>query len=129
MARRNYFITEKFKTGNKIKQIDNKKLGLVDLAMLLIVLQQLFEVTHRKFIIKNDYRAENQINHIYEINGNLSEIRSFAGAILNIIGQFITIASKFTWEEQNDEYAIKKLNHYKNINHVSINIYRNFNRL
>lgn len=99
---------------DKIEQIENKKLGLVDLAMLLIVMQQLFEVTHRKFIIKNDYTGENKINHIYEINGNLSEVGSFAGAVLNIIGQFITIASKSTWEEPNDEYGIKKLNHYKN---------------
>lgn len=118
-------IIEKFLNNylialDKIEQIDDKKLGLVDLAMLLIVLQQLFEVTHRKFIIKNDFREENQINYIYEINGNLSVIGSFAGAILNIIGQFITIASKFTWEEQNDEYAIKKLNHYKNISCIKI---------
>jgi hypothetical protein len=105
---------------DKIEQIDNKKLGLVDLAMLLIVLQQLFEVTHRKFVIKNNYLEKNQINHIYEINGNLSEIGSFAGAILKIIGQFITIASKFSWEEPNDEYAIKKLNHYKNISCIKV---------
>jgi hypothetical protein len=105
---------------DKIEKIENKKLGLVDLAMLLIVMQQLFEVTHRKFVIKNDFQEETKINHIYEINGNLSEIGSFAGAILNIIGQFITIGLNANWEEPNDEYNIKKLNHYKNISCLKI---------
>ena len=100
---------------DKIELIENKKLGLVDLAMLLIVMQQLFEVTHRKFTIKNQSHKEGSTDYIYEIHGDLSDIGCFSGAVLNALGQFITIASKVSWEEPKEEYAVKKLNHYKNI--------------
>jgi hypothetical protein len=109
------FLNNYLTALNKMELIENKKLGLVDLAMLLIVMQQLFEVTHRKATIKNDFNEDNKLNYIYDINGNLSEIGSFAGAMLNILGQFITIASKFSWEDPKDDYVTKKLNHYKNI--------------
>ena len=105
----------------KIEEIENKKLGLVDLAMLLIVLEQLFEVTQRKFTIPSyENKKDDAPNYIYEINGNLSEIGSFAGAILNIVGQFINIGLQSKWEEPMDEYGLKKLNHYKNISCIRL---------
>lgn len=110
------FIKNYLNALKKIKPIENKKLGLVDLAMLLIVLEQLFEVTNRKFtILSYENKKDDAPNYIYEINGNLSEIGSFAGAILNIVGQFINIGLQSKWEEPKDEYGLKKLNHYKNI--------------
>lgn len=109
------FLNNYLTALTKVKKIDNKKIGLIDLAMLLIALKQLQEVTHRKFIIKNEINDENKTEYIYEIDGNLSEIRSFSGAVLNIIGQFINIALKSTWAKPEDEYTEKKLNHYKNI--------------
>nr|WP_314839232.1 hypothetical protein [uncultured Flavobacterium sp.] len=109
------FFNNYLKALDKIELIENKKLGLVDLAMLLIVMQQLFEVTHRKFTIKNQSHKEGSTDYIYEIQGDLSDIGCFSGAILNALGQFITIATKASWEEPKEEYAIKKLNHYKNI--------------
>jgi hypothetical protein len=105
----------------KIEEIKNKKLGLVDLAMLLIVLEQLFEVTQRKFTLSScENKKDNAPNYIYEINGNLSEIGSFAGAILNIVGQFINIGLHSKWEEPMDEYGLKKLNHYKHISCIRL---------
>lgn len=109
------FLNNYLNALDKIELIENKKIGLVDLAMLLIVMQQLFEVTHRKITIKNDFNEENKLKYIYDLNGNLSEFGSFSGAVLNILGQFITIASKSSWEEPKEEYSLKKLNHYKNI--------------
>jgi hypothetical protein len=111
---KNYFIAL-----IKVEKIENKKIGLVDLAMLLIVMKQLQEVTHRKFILKNEINDKNTSKYIYEIDGNLSEIRSFSGAVLNLLGQFITIALKSTWEKPEDEYTEKKLNHYKNISCIT----------
>lgn len=110
---------------NYLTALDNfenhtdKKLGLVDLAMLLIVLKHLFEVTHRKYNIKNETAIAGKQNYIYKIHGNLSEIGSFSGAILNIVGAFINVALQAEWEESKDEYSIKKIAHYKNISCIN----------
>ena len=109
------FLSNYFKALLGADKIENKKIGLVDLAMLLIVMKQLQDVTHRKFILKNDITDVNTSSFIFEINGNLSETKSFSGAILNLLGAFITIGNKSTWEQPKDEYTQKKLEHYKNI--------------
>jgi hypothetical protein len=109
------FITNYLKALYKFKNHKDKKLGLVDLAMLLIVLKHLFEVTNRKFTIKNETETAEEQNYIYQIPGNLSEIRSFSGAILNVLGEFINVALQSNWDDAKDEYTVKKLAHYKNI--------------
>ena len=72
-------------------------------------MKQLQDVTHRKFILKNDITDVNTSSFIFEINGNLSETKSFSGAILNLLGEFITIGYKSTWEQPKYEYTQKKL--------------------
>ena len=100
---------------SKAQEIENKKIGLVDLAMLLIVLKQLHDVTHRKFIAKNVNDDENSFQNIYQIQGNLGDIDSLSGASLNLLGKFINITLNSTWDKPEDEYTQKKLDHYKNI--------------
>lgn len=109
------FLSNYHKALCLVDKIEGKKIGLVDLAMLLIVMKQLQDVTHRKFILKNEITNVNTSNFIFEVNGNLSEIKSFSGAILNLLGEFITIGYKSKWEQPKDEYTQKKLEHYKNI--------------
>jgi hypothetical protein len=109
------FIQNYLKALYNFENYKEKKLGLIDLAMLLLVLKHLFEVTHRKFTIKNECETPDKQNYIYHIQGNLSEIGSFSGAILNVLGEFINVSLKSQWDEPKDEYTIKKLSHYKNI--------------
>ena len=97
----------------KAEKIENKKTGLVDLAMLLIVLKQLQEVTHKKYFVKSEIGENKSTQYIYEISGNLATLDSFSGAVLNLLGTFINSALKATWETPNDEYTQKKLNHYR----------------
>ncbi|NRS87779.1 hypothetical protein HNQ02_000686 [Flavobacterium sp. 7E] len=113
------FIQNYLKALYNFENYKDKKLGLVDLAMLLIVLKHLFEVTHRKYTIKNETETPAELNYIYHIDGNLSEIGSFSGAILNILGEFINVSLQSEWDEPKDEYTLKKLMHYKNISCIN----------
>lgn len=109
------FLNNYSKALESANKIENKILGLVDLAMLLIVMKQLQDVTHRKFIKKNDITNMDTSSFIFEVSGNLSQIKCFSGAILNLLGEFITIGYHSTWEQPKDEYTQKKLGHYKNL--------------
>ncbi|WP_431244229.1 hypothetical protein ACQ9BO_07650 [Flavobacterium sp. P21] len=113
------FITNYLKALYKFENHKDKKLGLVDLAMLLIVLKHLFEVTNRKFTIKNETETAQEQYYIYHIPGNLFEIGSFSGAILNVLGEFINVALQSNWDDAKDEYTVKKLAHYKNISCIN----------
>lgn len=113
------FINNYLKALHNFENYKDKKLGLVDLAMLLIVLKHLFEVTHRKYTIKNETTISDEENYIYNIHGNLSEISSFSGAILNVLGEFINVALQSEWDDPKDEYTLKKIAHYKNISSIN----------
>ena len=102
-----------------VEEKENNKIGLIDLAMFLIVMKQIHEVTHRKFSLKIE--SEESINHnfIFDIVGNVSYLDNFPGAILNLIGQFSNVGLNSKFELPEDEYTAKKLEHYKNISCIT----------
>lgn len=99
--------------GLKQAQSQSKhELGLVDMAMFLIVMKHLIEFTERKVTFKVE-DENNGPQVLFPLLGNLSELSSFSGAILNLIGHFVNLIYKLPFVEINDEYLSMKLSHYK----------------
>lgn len=98
----------------KAEEIENNKIGLIDLAMFLIVMKQLHEVTHRTFTLRIESEEPLGNNFIFDTLGNVSYLDNFPGAILNLIGQFTNVGLNSKFETPEDEYTAKKLEHYKN---------------
>lgn len=94
--------------------IENYKLGLIDMAMFLIVMKHLIEFTERKVTFKVDLDGEEK-HVLFPLSGNLSELSSFSGAILNLVGQFVNVLCKSTFLRVEDEYISTKLSHYKTL--------------
>ncbi|WP_338357503.1 hypothetical protein [Yeosuana marina] len=105
----NYLAGLKLSTSTK-----NYKLGLIDMAMFLIVMKHLIEFTERKIIFKVD--ETNQETYVlYPLSGKLSELTSFSGAILNLLGHFVNLLFHAPFQEVDDEYINTKLKHYKTL--------------
>lgn len=98
---------------------ENNKIGLIDLAMFLIVMKQLHEVTHRRFSLRIEAEEPLSNNFIFDTLGNVSYLDNFPGAVLNLIGQFSSVGLNSTFETPDDEYTRKKLLHYKNISCIT----------
>ena len=97
------------KTTNSLKSYE---IDIVDLAMFLIVANQLKNYAESKVILKiNDDTKESNIVLLPTL-GNLSELGSFSGVLLNTLGAFINIVVKFKLKEYSDEYNQKKATHY-----------------
>lgn len=88
------------------------KLGLIDMAMFLIVTKHLVQFTERK--VKFKVETEDGLSGVlYPTSGNLSELDSFSGAVLNLVGSFVNLLLSAPFQEATDDYTEKKLEHYK----------------
>ena len=88
------------------------KISQIDMAMFLIVIKHLIEYTEREVIFKvSKDKEDKQI--LFPVSGNLSELTSFSGAILNIVGRFVNLINKSPFLVVEDEYLTKKQEHYK----------------
>ena len=96
----------------KSTQKKDHQLGLIDMAMFLIVTKLLVQFTERE--VKFKVESEDGFSGIlYPTRGNLSEIDSFSGAVLNLVGSFVNLLLSAPFQEATDEYTEKKLGHYK----------------
>lgn len=91
------------------------KIGLIDMAMFLIVMKQLIQFTEREVTLKVIKEGEGEKFTLYPGRGNLSELTSFTGATLNILGQFVNLINRFEFQSSNDEYTSQKIEHYKQL--------------
>jgi len=94
--------------------IEDHEIGLVDMAMFLIVMKHLVQFTERKVVFKeaSDGTFEGVL---YPLRGKLSELSSFAGATLNLLGAFVNLLCRSRFEIGHDEYARTKSFHYQNL--------------
>ena len=106
---KNYSIALKKSISTKDHQI-----GLLDMAMFLIVMKQLIQISDRK-VIFNVSNNNSYEDVVYPLMGNLSELSSFSGATLNIIGSFVNLLCCSRFEDGYDEYTKNKLNSYKTL--------------
>lgn len=103
----NYLIVVKKKVLSEDPEINQ-----VDLAELLIVISQLIQFTEREVLFPKEIVFDK--NHVlYPLNGNLSELGSFSGSILNIIGNFVNLLSCASFQVPQDDYSKSKFEHYK----------------
>ena len=106
------FLNNYLKALQKSLKTKNYQINQVDLAMFLIVMKHLIEYTEREVIFKvSSDSTEKKI--LFPISGNLSENSSFSGALLNIIGHFVNLINKSSFLVIDDEYLLKKQEHYK----------------
>jgi hypothetical protein len=99
---------------NKSFATKDHKIGLVDMAMLLIVMKHLIQFTDRKIIFKEPIN-DRYDDVLYPIRGKLSDLSNFSGATLNLIGAFVNLLCRFQFENGQDEYTQTKLIHYKKL--------------
>lgn len=92
----------------------NYNVGLIDMAMFLIVLKHLIEFTEREVVFRVDSETEEKII-LFPLSGNLSELTSFSGAILNLMGSFVNLLCKSSFMEVDDDYMSTKFSHYKTL--------------
>src|SRR5690606_38990421 len=64
------------------------QIGLVDMAMFLIVMKHLIQFAERKVVFKNPSNNDHE-SVLYPLEGKLSDLSNFSGAILNLLGAFV----------------------------------------
>ena len=104
------FFNNYIKSLRKSCQTEGYQVSLIDFAMYLIVLKQIIDFVNRKVIFKIDNEVKDPV--ILPVWGNLTELNSFAGALLNILGGFINLLSHASLFDTSDEYLTKKKEHY-----------------
>lgn len=108
---------EKFLTNyaiglNKSIEAKNHQIGLVDMAMFLIVMKHLIQFTDRKVVFKES--ADNSYESVlYPLRGKLSGLSNFSGATLNLLGAFVNLLCRSSFDSGHDEYTQNKLIHYQ----------------
>tara|TARA_R110002126_G_scaffold208042_2_gene354988 strand:- start:1437 stop:4067 length:2631 start_codon:yes stop_codon:yes gene_type:complete len=103
----NYIIALK-----KISVLENYEVGIVDYAMLLIVLNHLMQYSGRKVILKKEVEFGICDLEMLPTLGNLSQVDNFSGALLNILGAFVNVFSKSQFKVYDDDFHKKKALHY-----------------
>lgn len=103
----NYIIALK-----KIGASENYEVGIVDFAMLLIVLNHLMQYSGRKVILKKEVEFSGSDLEMLPVLGNLSQVDNFSGALLNILGAFVNVFSKAKFKVYDDDFHKKKAQHY-----------------
>ncbi|MDA9089721.1 hypothetical protein N9K15_02130 [Maribacter arcticus] len=106
------FLNNYLKGLKKSSGTEGYKIGLMDMAMFLIVMKHLLEFTERQVIFKIESDDEEE-RVLYPFSGNLSELSSFSGAILNLLGHFVNLLCHAPFQEIEDEYSAAKLLRYK----------------
>jgi len=104
----------------KIQLQNHSEIGIVELAMLLIVLNQINEMAGESFIIKDSNTGEQKILPMF---GSLSEMDSFAGAVINITGEIVNLFLKTSWKSSENDYVNLKTSHYKSLCSMQILFY------
>ena len=108
---------EKFLTNysiglNKSIKTKNYQIGLLDMAMFLIVMKHLIQFADRKVVFKeavdNSYESV-----LYPLRGKLSELSNFCGATLNLLGAFVNLLCRSSFDSGHDEHTQNKLIHYQ----------------
>jgi hypothetical protein len=95
-------------------------IGLVDFAMFLIVMKQLIQFSERRITLKTADKEQDRVDKVfYPVKGNLSELKSFTGTTLNLLGQFANLLNRHPFQEVKDEYTSAKLKHYKTLSYRS----------
>ena len=108
---------EKFLTNyaiglNKSIKAKNHQIGLVDMAMFLIVMKHLIQFTDRKVVFKES--VDNSYESVlYPLRGKLSGLSNFSGATLNLLGAFVNLLCRSSFDSGHDEYTQNKLIHYQ----------------
>ncbi|QOD60679.1 hypothetical protein H9I45_15270 [Polaribacter haliotis] len=103
----NYIIALK-----KISASENYEVGIVDYAMLLIVLNHLMQYSGRKVILKKEVKFGGSDLEMLPTLGNLSQLDNFSGALLNILGAYVNVFSKSQFKVYDDDFHKKKAQHY-----------------
>ena len=97
---------------NKSIKAKNHQIGLVDMAMFLIVMKHLIQFTDRKVVFKES--ADNSYESVlYPLRGKLSGLSNFSGATLNLLGAFVNLLCRSSFDSGHDEYTQNKLIHYQ----------------
>ena len=91
-------------------ETEGYQVSLIDFAMYLIVLKQIVDFVNRKVIFKVDSDIKDPV--ILPVLGNLTELNSFSGALLNLLGGFINLLNHASLFSTSDEYLTKKKEHY-----------------
>ncbi|WP_417371232.1 hypothetical protein [Gelidibacter japonicus] len=110
----NKFLNNYLVGLKKSYQQENYKLGLIDMAMFLIVMKHLIEFTEREIVFKVESDVDEK-DVLFPLAGNLSELTSFSGAMLNLVGQFVNILNISDFLQVEDQYISTKLSHYKTL--------------
>jgi hypothetical protein len=92
--------------------LEEQEVNQVDLAELLIVVSQLIQFTEREVSFPIEIECDKNLV-LYPLDGNLSELNSFSGSILNILGNFVSLLSSTPFHDPHDDYSKNKLDHYK----------------
>ena len=99
---------------DKVLKIENHTIGVVDLAMYLIVLNNLIDFAEREVIIANFKEGEETSKHVlFPVEGSYNELSSLNSAIFNLVGKFISLLDRGTIQETIDHYSQRKLEKYK----------------
>ena len=102
------------KSLDRAIQLKHHSIGLIDLAMYLIVLNNLIDFADRDVILKEHEKGEEKIKHVlFPIEGCYDVLTSFNSAILNLVGKFITLLNCKSFQETTDHYSQDKLEKYK----------------
>jgi hypothetical protein len=97
---------------NKSIEAKNHQIGLVDMAMFLIVMKHLIQFTDRKVVFKES--VDNSYESVlYPLRGKLSGLSNFSGATLNLLGAFVNLLCRSSFDSGHDEYTQNKLIHYQ----------------
>lgn len=108
---------EKFLTNyaiglSKSIKAKNHQIGLVDMAMFLIVMKHLIQFTDRKVVFKESVHNSYE-SVLYPLRGKLSGLSNFSGATLNLLGAFVNLLCRSSFDVGHDEYTQHKLIHYQ----------------
>ena len=87
------FLNNYINALQKNLKAKNHQISQIDLAMFLIVMKHLLEYTEREVVFKvSSDNTERKI--LFPASGNFSELSSFSGALLNIIGHLVNLMNK-----------------------------------
>ena len=108
----NNYIHTALKTAS---QKDNRELTIMDFAMFIIMLRQLFRFTLMEVELKNLKDGENKTDKLYPLKGNYNRNNNYLGTLLNLMGQFVNLLYNSEISIPNDDYSKEKLKNYISI--------------
>jgi len=107
------FLTNYIDSLRQLKEIENKTFTMIDMAMYLIVMKQLVEVSDRKVLFTSEDKNKDEV--VFPTKGRLADLESFSGAILNIVGELVSVLSIIEIQENKEGYTSKKQAYYHDL--------------